>query len=778
MTSVPTTRECPNCLEFDISKRKSGFRLRIPLNPDISSFLAEKRQTLGCIRCTLLFAALQQVALEFPGPYRPRVRGFIDLSGHYDPNKDPVGQPYINLEIAEPSVHFEFFRNDNVPCPPSLLPFLPLGNENPETTSSEASLLWAKSWLQTCTESHTKCKASAGSFFPARVLDVGLETEVAPDVRLLVSEGGEHHGEKYVCLSHCWGPKPFLQTLSDNIEDHKRVIALEDLPPNFQDAIDMTRRLGLRYIWIDSLCIVQDDLEDWRKESARMASIYEHAFLVLSATKSSDAYEGMYTSETHKTHTIKLPTSAQGPHPGCDEQHGAAADKNDDSEFVIFYRKPLTHLRGFSQWELPTTLRAWIFQERILSTRILHFGPEELTWECLESFACQCGLLKPYRDFGYLQWPDGPGVDVKRRQNAIVWQSMPSEELSELWHDLVYRYHQLDMTNKGDIFPAISGLAKHFQQARGSTYVAGLWRDDFPRALLWYRNGLPRHSYCSSCKNQDGDVVWSRDWHEGGYVQPWRAPTWSWASLKSGVDSILVLGPAFGLYFEPYCEIVAAMAQPAGTDPTGELLEGGSYLTITGQLIPAVLRIDKSAIWAHNTHQLDILQHHGYSFYVDDTYFHEALMGGFDPASSDFHVCDTFPASIRAELDPDGILSNASLAYLPGWLSRFESDDFDADNPAAKVYCLLIGDAPLEDEYLVDEDEDEKYEEVGPRNLFFLVLRRVTVDGEPDLEPDCGTERESSYRYTRVGALSVKRGPERWTDRLREKGEKRTVTIY
>ncbi|KAK0613940.1 heterokaryon incompatibility protein-domain-containing protein, partial [Immersiella caudata] len=340
----------------------------------------------------------------------------------------------------------------------------------------------AKIWLQTCIESHTTCKASFSSFFPARVLGVSPETLGASYVWLLISDDGERRGEKYVCLSRCWGRKPFLQTKSTNIEAHKNGISMAGLPPNFQDAADITRRPRLRYIWIDSLCIMQDDISDWRKESARISSIYEHAFLVLSATKSKDAYEGMCISgfpTAHKTRTIKTATSTVA---------------QDD---------------GFSNdWALPATGRAWIFQERLLSTRVLHFGPEELTCECLESFDCQCGTLR-----------NGPETAIKRRQNVMAWQSMPPEQLNELWYDLVYRYHQLNLTNQGDIFPAISGLAKHFQRARGSGYVAGLWRGDLPHTLLWYRNRLPIHTYCGGRESEKAGAGRFRDWN-GGHVTP------------------------------------------------------------------------------------------------------------------------------------------------------------------------------------------------------------------------------------------------------------------
>jgi hypothetical protein len=127
MTSILATRHCANCHRFDIHRNHYSFRLQIPLDPDISNFLAETRRTPGCYTCTLLFTALQQVVLELPGPYRPTARGFIGLSGYYSPNKDPVGQPHIDFEIDEPSAHFQFFRSNRESDQRLSIPHIQLG---------------------------------------------------------------------------------------------------------------------------------------------------------------------------------------------------------------------------------------------------------------------------------------------------------------------------------------------------------------------------------------------------------------------------------------------------------------------------------------------------------------------------------------------------------------------------------------------------------------------------------------------------------------------------
>ncbi|KAJ4286394.1 hypothetical protein N0V88_008017 [Collariella sp. IMI 366227] len=157
------------------------------------------------------------------------------------------------------------------------MPDLPIGKEVPPTSRPQSNL-------------------------PSRVLDV----QAAGESGVRLYEPAEGEKAPYICLSHCWGHRPFLRTLSGNLAAHRSEIIWDRLPQTFREAITFTRQLGVRYLWIDSLCIVQDDQRDWRCEAARMAGIYEHSMLVISATKSHGAYGGLFTSlpPRHKTYTI------------------------------------------------------------------------------------------------------------------------------------------------------------------------------------------------------------------------------------------------------------------------------------------------------------------------------------------------------------------------------------------------------------------------------------------------------------------------------------------
>ncbi|KAJ6006655.1 hypothetical protein N7451_004599 [Penicillium sp. IBT 35674x] len=154
-------------------------------------------------------------------------------------------------------------------------------------------------WLEDCDKNHTGCRREGAPHTDdrfSRILDVGNVSD-APNVNLCLSDGLEHD-TKYATLSHCWGGAtleiPSLTT--KNYEKFLQRITIMDLPQTFQDAIQLTRRLGLRYLWIDSLCIMQDSREDWLDQSAVMGSIYQGSYLNIAATKSTDPSGGLFTT--------------------------------------------------------------------------------------------------------------------------------------------------------------------------------------------------------------------------------------------------------------------------------------------------------------------------------------------------------------------------------------------------------------------------------------------------------------------------------------------------
>jgi hypothetical protein len=150
------------------------------------------------------------------------------------------------------------------PEPPSAWKGLQLSiHLDPDPTAITRTALMGY-FVKNCVEKHGGlCRESSDTKLPLRVIDVGdLSSRNKPNDSVKLCETHEETG-KYVCLSHCWGNAQLVKTLTNNIEGMKRGIALASLPKTFQDAVLMTRRLGIRYLWIDSLCIIQDDGDDW-----------------------------------------------------------------------------------------------------------------------------------------------------------------------------------------------------------------------------------------------------------------------------------------------------------------------------------------------------------------------------------------------------------------------------------------------------------------------------------------------------------------------------------
>ena len=152
-------------------------------------------------------------------------------------------------------------------------------------TLSEQNLELMSEWLRDCSTRHVGCSVREPDRLPTRVIDVGLSSPACPKPYLLCSDGLDG---RYAALSHCWGTpsasNPGFKTEAHNYERMRAGIAFESMPALFQDAIFTTWKLGIPYLWIDSVCIIQDSKEDWEAESAKMGSVYRNAYVTIVAS--------------------------------------------------------------------------------------------------------------------------------------------------------------------------------------------------------------------------------------------------------------------------------------------------------------------------------------------------------------------------------------------------------------------------------------------------------------------------------------------------------------
>ncbi|RYP20526.1 hypothetical protein DL767_009429 [Monosporascus sp. MG133] len=371
---------------------------------------------------------------------------------------------------------------------------IPLGRLRFDAGSKE-TLDCAKMWLESCRELHHPCRLEETPHLPTLVLDVSQ-----PNPRLLRSRG---LAAPYAALSHRWGSSQPLCTLKSNIANHARGVAIETVPRTFQDAIRVTRHLGIRYLWIDSLCIVQDDGDDWAREAARMADYYTGAEVVIAASSSTGCTEGFL-----------------GPRPAPSVRGTLQIPRNKGSRELLqlHFRDSLVgdmpgmvNQLGYREDMLST--RSWCYQERLLARRYLSFDRDQLSWECNAACHCESSDISPDLEIVDAKDDAGSGGDGDHEYNLSLrlLRSSSKAELYEFWMLRVMRhYGKRNLTRYTDRPVAVQGVADVLGEHLGDECVYGVWKGDAPWGLTW-------RTYTGPCVPLDV------------------APTWSWASVYGPV---------------------------------------------------------------------------------------------------------------------------------------------------------------------------------------------------------------------------------------------------
>ena len=370
---------------------------------------------------------------------------------------------------------------------------------NPEM-GTKASVNVVQEWIRQCTQSHSNCPAKESvPQLPTRVIDVG-DIGDAQEPRVLVTNG---QYAQYACLSYCWGgPQPSTLTKA-TLEELQQAIPLDSLPHSLQDAIWWTRQLRLRYLWIDSLCIIQDDEFDKAREITAMESIYRSAFITLSAAKARTCHNG-----------FRQPSQP----PGFPDSPYTWAEiffpSPDGSGVGTLIAQPMRSYNPSHEW---LHMRGWTLQESLLSSRMLTFGSWQMYWTCLDAEFVNGGSLDLF-------------IDPPIRLNQEVFMAAGNNPLRDrasvyqLWIRIVEQYVKRRLSRWEDRLPALAGIAVPFQRTLGAdeAYVLGLWLGDMPRCLAWRVS----HSEATD-PEEDGDHIVAAAVREPG--------TWSWASMRSEV---------------------------------------------------------------------------------------------------------------------------------------------------------------------------------------------------------------------------------------------------
>lgn len=415
-------------------------------------------------------------------------------------------------------------------------PWPAIGSAYERKESSFESISVLKGWIDECISSHTACLMPAQPL-PTRVLDVSGDV-----VTLYICDG---EIEPFAALSHCWGLAPVIQSHRSSLRDRQLGIPWDSLSKTFQDAVTTTRALGLHYLWIDSLCIIQDDPVDWAAESGNMASIYEGARIVIAAADTMDGDEGFLGPRLRR----KLPKSVSAGFNSAGEEYNIRIRPGDDHRW---YGDSLPPRSQITRDTSTLFTRGWAFQERLLATRYVQFRSQEIVWECQSSIWCECGTLsRPSQ----LRW------DTSKPSFNMLLQAPDISSVFSLWSRVINAYAVKSLTNSDDILPALSGLAKRFQAHIDGKYLAGLWEKDLPLNLLWEAHAAKHPSY--------------------------RAPTWSWACMDtSGSGSSLIAESTTKSKASRSTTVRATVLAVSCTtegDPTGRVSAGS--ITISGKIL-------------------------------------------------------------------------------------------------------------------------------------------------------------------------------------------------
>ncbi|KAF9464042.1 heterokaryon incompatibility protein-domain-containing protein [Collybia nuda] len=334
---------------------------------------------------------------------------------------------------------------------------------------------------------HERCPQPKKTTLPTRVLDC------SDLLRLRLVTTNPLVKDHFGVLSYVWGGPQLHCTTMDNFNTYTDLIDPKKIPKTIRDTVIVIRKLGLRYLWVDSYCIIQDSDDDKAHELSRMRLNYRNAFITILAAKANAVSEGFLasTSPSPRFEPIRLPFWCPNGTIGT-----------------------ITAVRRSPNLQEPVDSRAWCLAERVLSPRMLVFSTLGLQYECQMGHVNVNGspLGLPY---SVPRLPDHaftsePGKD-------------PNWQLDMCWDTILQKYTERGLTVSTDKLAALSGVAEQVHRLwPNSTYAAGLWTHQLPSALLWSQR------YCET--------------RPGIY----RAPSWSWAAVDGQIVPRGMTGDAAG----------------------------------------------------------------------------------------------------------------------------------------------------------------------------------------------------------------------------------------
>ena len=371
-----------------------------------------------------------------------------------------------------------------------------------------------KGWIDKCQLSHPACEMPQQVGGPKRLLQCLSDGSI----RLIQTQSRTQRCG-YIALSYCWGDgTAVMKTTENTLDPHQRGIPNESLPLLFQEVVALARGVEIPYLWIDSLCIIQDSEEDKEREMMQMSDIFRGALVVVVAAQAPSPSNSLLRVEPQSGQNTWRTASLIGY-----EEMGL-------DHFKFRKRAGRAHNYKIATKLTHTGQRAWCFQEKLLASRCLVFLEDEVVWECRSCCLCECG--REQEDFSVgNEWDRGFShtMEPYRKMLLPFAEHEPgtlkyfadAEAAYSFWKAAVMDYSERKLTYNTDRLPAISAVASIVAKATGDSYLAGLWRDDLLAGLGW----LALNHLTVPRLDGSPDPVRRPKSH-----QKYMAPTWSWAS--------------------------------------------------------------------------------------------------------------------------------------------------------------------------------------------------------------------------------------------------------
>jgi hypothetical protein len=385
---------------------------------------------------------------------------------------------------------------------------------------------------------------------PSRLLDLDPPSSRHDTITLVTPE----ERPPFAALSYCWGADFGFQTTLSTLTHVQSGLKLEEIPQTIRDAVFVTRELGLRYLWVDRLCIVQDNVEEFSVEMTKMGDIYYGARVTISAGNAAASEEGfLHPRSSHLPIPLELPFRCP---------------TGEMSTVMI--------IPSQSQTELINT-RAWTLQESLLSQRLIFYGSRQLEWSCRTVSKANGGYPTPELTGVARSKSTSPlkvahfifpplAENLSRIAKIQHHLSYPKGRVRTMWRRLIENYTKRNLSYPRDKLVAISALAMHVNATLKDKYLAGLWQRNLETQLLW--------------ESQDPATAFRAT----DYI----APSWSWASLE---------GQIFTIYrTETKVQILGCEVIPVSPDASYGAVSSG-YLRIRGQTVNGLFQLAHHGAW-------------------------------------------------------------------------------------------------------------------------------------------------------------------------------------